>query len=63
MTTIALTQHLHPFLSNWFEGDEVSFVVRQTPKGLQAEGLQLMIAEVGMLSKTIDNFAIFTFST
>ena len=27
-------------------GDEVSFIVKHTPKGVQADGLQLMIAEV-----------------
>jgi hypothetical protein len=32
-------------------GDEVSFIVKHTPKGVQADGLQLMIPEV--LSKSI----------
>ena len=34
------------FLMNVIAGDEVSFIVKHTPKGVQADGLQLMIAEV-----------------
>ena len=34
------------FFCQCFLGDEVSFVVKQTSKGLQAEGLQLISPEV-----------------
>jgi hypothetical protein len=33
-------------LMNIVTGDEVSFIVKHTPKGVQADGLQLMIPEV-----------------
>lgn len=37
---------------NIITGDEVSFIVKHTPKGVQADGLQLMIPEVSTKSIT-----------
>ena len=37
-------------LMNIITGDEVSFIVKHTPKGVQADGLQLMIPEVSTKS-------------
>lgn len=40
------SMYLLTFLMYIIAGDEVSFIVKHTPKGVQADGLQLMIAEV-----------------